>query len=83
MHADRGLSRKHILKSIEASLKRFSAPTTSISQIHRWDYATPIEETLEALDTVVPGMGGYDVAHTHEYADVISLLDSGGRTGSG
>lgn len=50
---DRGLSRKHILSSIDASLKRLGMDYVDLYQIHRWDYETPIEETLEALHDVV------------------------------
>lgn len=50
---DQGLSRKHILKSIDASLKRLGTDYVDLYQIHRWDYETPIEETLEALNDVV------------------------------
>jgi 1-deoxyxylulose-5-phosphate synthase len=50
---DRGLSRKHILSSIDASLKRLGMDYVDLYQIHRWDYETPIEETLEALNEVV------------------------------
>ena len=50
---DRGLSRKHILSSIDASLKRLRTDYVDVYQIHRWDYDTPIEETLEALHDVV------------------------------
>jgi 1-deoxyxylulose-5-phosphate synthase len=50
---DRGLSRKHILAAIDASLRRLGTDFVDIYQIHRWDYATPIEETMEALDCVV------------------------------
>ena len=50
---DRGLSRKHILSSIDASLKRLGLDYVDLYQIHRWDYETPIEETLEALNDVV------------------------------
>ncbi|MHB8135374.1 MAG: aldo/keto reductase [Anaerolineaceae bacterium] len=50
---DRGLSRKHILSSIDASLKRLRTDYVDLYQIHRWDYDTPIEETLEALNDVV------------------------------
>jgi aryl-alcohol dehydrogenase (NADP+) len=50
---DRGLSRKHILDSIDRSLKRLQMDYVDLYQIHRWDYATPIEETLEALNDVV------------------------------
>jgi aryl-alcohol dehydrogenase-like predicted oxidoreductase len=50
---DRGLSRKHILSSIDASLKRLGTDYVDLYQIHRWDYDTSIEETLEALHEVV------------------------------
>jgi len=50
---DRGLSRKHILESIDNSLKRLGMDYVDLYQIHRWDYNTPIEETMEALNDVV------------------------------
>ena len=50
---DRGLSRKHIMESIDASLKRLGTDYVDLYQIHRWDYDTPIEETIEALNDVV------------------------------
>jgi aryl-alcohol dehydrogenase-like predicted oxidoreductase len=50
---DRGLSRKHIMDSIDASLRRLGTDYVDLYQIHRWDYQTPIEETLDALDDVV------------------------------
>ena len=50
---DRGLSRKHIMQSIDASLKRLGTDYVDLYQIHRWDPATPIEETMEALNDVV------------------------------
>ncbi|MBI3151341.1 MAG: aldo/keto reductase [Chloroflexi bacterium] len=50
---DRGLSRKHILDSIDKSLKRLQMDYVDLYQIHRWDYNTPIEETMEALNDVV------------------------------
>ena len=50
---DGGLSRKHILSSIDASLRRLGTDYVDLYQIHRWDYNTPIEETLEALHDVV------------------------------
>jgi 1-deoxyxylulose-5-phosphate synthase len=48
-----GLSRKHILSAIDASLRRLGTDYVDLYQIHRWDYETPIEETLEALHDVV------------------------------
>jgi len=48
-----GLSRKHILASIDASLERLGLDYVDLYQIHRWDYRTPIEETMEALHDVV------------------------------
>ncbi|HVT94588.1 MAG TPA: aldo/keto reductase [Bryobacteraceae bacterium] len=49
----RGLSRKHILHSIDASLRRLGTDYVDLYQIHRFDYSTPIEETLDALNDVV------------------------------
>src|SRR5205809_2384105 len=48
-----GLSRKHILSAIDASLRRLGIDYVDLYQIHRWDRRTPIEETMEALDEVV------------------------------
>ncbi|GAA2317020.1 aldo/keto reductase [Nonomuraea roseoviolacea subsp. roseoviolacea] len=50
---DRGLSRKHIHASIDASLRRLGTDYVDLYQIHRWDDETPIEETMEALHDVV------------------------------
>src|ERR1700728_3489988 len=49
----RGLSRKHIMASIDASLQRLDLDYVDLYQIHRWDNRTPIEETMEALHDVV------------------------------
>ncbi len=49
----RGLSRKHIMEGIDASLRRLKMDFVDLYQIHRWDYDTPIEETLDALNDVV------------------------------
>src|SRR5262245_23757113 len=51
----RGLSRKHVLASIDASLDRLGLDYVDLYQIHRWDPLTPIEETMEALHDVVKG----------------------------
>ena len=48
-----GLSRKAILSEIDHSLKRLGTDYVDLYQIHRWDYETPIEETMEALNDVV------------------------------
>jgi 1-deoxyxylulose-5-phosphate synthase len=50
---DRGLSRKHILDSIDRSLQRLHMDYVDLYQIHRWDYQTPIEETMDALHDVL------------------------------
>jgi aryl-alcohol dehydrogenase-like predicted oxidoreductase len=49
----RGLSRKHVLASIDASLERLGLDYVDLYQIHRWDPLTPIEETMDALHDVV------------------------------
>jgi aryl-alcohol dehydrogenase (NADP+) len=49
----RGLSRKHIIEACENSLRRLGMDYIDLYQIHRWDDGTPIEETLEALDSLV------------------------------
>ncbi|HJT86565.1 MAG TPA: aldo/keto reductase [Bryobacteraceae bacterium] len=49
----RGLSRKHILEACENSLRRLRMDYVDLYQIHRWDPGTPIEETLDALDSLV------------------------------
>ena len=50
---DRGLSRKHIMASIDASLRRLGTDFVDLYQIHRFDPTTPVEETVEALHEVV------------------------------
>ena len=50
---DRGLSRHHLIRACEASLKRLRTDVIDLYQVHQWDGETPLEETLEALDTLV------------------------------
>src|SRR3954452_12868953 len=50
---DRGLSRKHIMSAIDESLRCLGTDYVDLYQILRWDYETPIEETVEALHDVV------------------------------
>ena len=50
---DQGMSRKHVLDAIEASLRRLCTDYVDIYQLHRYDERTPLDEALEALDTVV------------------------------
>ena len=50
---EKGLSRKHIMDSIDNSLQRLGTDYVDLYQIHRWDHETPIEETLEALNDLV------------------------------
>ncbi|MDH2901280.1 MAG: aldo/keto reductase [archaeon] len=52
---DSGLSRFHIMREIERSLKRLKTDRIDLYQTHRWDYDTPIEETLVALNDLVRG----------------------------
>src|SRR6202050_3276063 len=49
----RGLSRKHIIEGCDNSLRRLGMDFIDLYQIHRWDFNTPIEETMEALDSLV------------------------------
>src|SRR5262245_6014141 len=49
----RGLSRKALFHAVDDSLRRLGTDYIDLYQIHRWDYQTPIEETLDALDAIV------------------------------
>jgi aryl-alcohol dehydrogenase (NADP+) len=50
---DSGLSRRHMMQQIKGSLKRLQMDHVDLYQIHRWDYATPIAETMRTLDDLV------------------------------
>jgi len=75
----RGLSRKHIMEAAEASLRRLGTDYIDLYQIHRWDYETPIEETLEALnDLVRSGKALYVGAssmYAYQFARALYLQD--------
>jgi aryl-alcohol dehydrogenase-like predicted oxidoreductase len=84
-----GLSRKAIFTAIDASLRRLGTDYVDLYQIHRWDHATPIEETLEALsDVVKSGKARYlgassmfawqfakclHISRTHGWASFVSM----------
>jgi len=77
-----GLSRAQILRSIDDSLRRLNMEYVDLLQIHRWDYNTPIEETLEALNDVVrAGKARYIGAssmHAAQFAQALALQEQHG-----
>jgi aryl-alcohol dehydrogenase-like predicted oxidoreductase len=77
-----GLSRKAILREADASLKRLGTDYIDLYQIHRWDYATEIEETLEALDSLVRAGKvryiGASSMHAFQFAQALSVSDAHG-----
>jgi aryl-alcohol dehydrogenase-like predicted oxidoreductase len=81
---DRGLSRKHLMTSIDRSLRRLQTDYVDLYQIHRWDPDTPIEETLEALhDIVKSGKARYIGASSMfawQFAKALYLADRHGWT---
>ena len=70
-----GLSRAQILRSIDDSLRRLGMDYVDLLQIHRWDYTTPIEETLEALDEVVKA--GSHITGGGFYENIPRMLPEG------
>jgi aryl-alcohol dehydrogenase (NADP+) len=80
----RGLSRKHIMHSIDDSLRRLGTDYVDLYQIHRFDRETPIEETIEALDDVVK-MGkalylGASSMYAWQFAKMLYKADEMGLT---
>ena len=79
-----GLSRKAIMIEIDASLRRLGSDYVDLYQIHRWDYETPIEETLEALhDVVKAGKARYIGAssmHAWQFARALGIAEKNGWT---
>lgn len=79
-----GLSRKAVMQEIDASLARLGTDYVDLYQIHRWDYGTPIEETLEALhDVVKAGKARYLGAssmHAWQFAKALYTADRHGWT---
>ncbi|MGV2878970.1 aldo/keto reductase [Pantoea vagans] len=77
-----GLSRKNILQSIDDSLQRLGMEYVDLLQIHRWDYETPLEVTLEALhDVVQSGKARYIGAssmHASQFAQALQLQSEQG-----
>jgi len=81
---DRGLSRKHLLDAIDASLRRLGVDYVDLYQIHRFDAETPIEETLDALhDIVKAGKARYIGASSMfawQFAKMLYVADAHGWT---
>ena len=79
---ERGLSRKSIMAQIDASLQRLGMDYVDLYQIHRFDYETPIEETLEALNDVVrAGKARYIGAssmYAWQFAKMLAVADENG-----
>jgi aryl-alcohol dehydrogenase-like predicted oxidoreductase len=79
-----GLSRKAVMVEIDASLRRLGTDYVDLYQIHRWDYGTPVEETLEALhDVVKAGKARYIGAssmYSWQFAKALYLAEKHGWT---
>src|SRR4029079_7558156 len=80
----RGFSRRAIMIEIDASLRRLGVDHVDLYQIHRWDYHTPIEETLEALhDVVKAGKARYIGASSMfawQFAQALAVAERHGWT---
>ena len=81
---DRGLSRKHILQAVDASLRRLATEYIDLYQIHRLDPETPIEETIEALHDVVKSgkalYAGASSMYAWQFARMLHVAESRGWT---
>ena len=77
-----GLSRKAVFAEIDASLKRLGTDHVDLYQTHRWDYAVPIEETLEALNDVVRAGKALHIGassmHAWQFAKSLALSEKHG-----
>jgi aryl-alcohol dehydrogenase-like predicted oxidoreductase len=77
-----GLSRRAIMSELDASLQRLGTDYVDLYQIHRWDYGTPIEETLEALHDVVKAgkvrYVGASSMHAWQFARALAISDRHG-----
>lgn len=76
-----GLSRKAILSEIDHSLKRLGMDYVDLYQIHRWDYSTPIEETLEALHDVVKAGKARYLGASSMYTWQLAKMQEAARAG--
>jgi aryl-alcohol dehydrogenase (NADP+) len=81
---DKGLSRKHLMRAIDTSLKRLETDYVDLYQIHRFDYDTPVEETMRALDDIVrSGKARYIGAssmYAYQLAKMNAVADQSGWT---
>jgi aryl-alcohol dehydrogenase-like predicted oxidoreductase len=77
-----GLSRRHIMQQIRGSLKRLQMDHVDLYQIHRWDYGTPIDETLRAMDDVVHQGSAHYVGASSMFAwQFLKALNTSERLG--
>ena len=79
---DRGLSRKHIMESCNASLKRLKTDYVDLYQAHRFDYETPLDETLGAFDDLIRSGKvlyiGFSEWNAEQIADALKIQDQKG-----
>jgi aryl-alcohol dehydrogenase-like predicted oxidoreductase len=79
---DSGLSRRHIMDQIKGSLKRLQTDHVDLYQIHRWDYNTPIKETMGTLDDIVhSGFAHYIGASSMFAWQLLKALETSDRFG--